>query len=134
MNKKPIKIMWMILGFISLGLGAVGAVLPLLPSFPFLMLALFSFTRSSKRVCEWFLGTGLYKKHLEPFVEKKSMTVKTKITIMSTVTVLMLIGFIMMHQILVGRIILAGIWIFHLLYFWFGIKTISQGNPAGEQS
>lgn len=33
------KILYMILGCVGVGLGAVGAVLPLLPAFPFLMLA-----------------------------------------------------------------------------------------------
>ena len=40
------KIVWLLLGLVGLGLGALGAVLPLLPSVPFLMLALFSFVGS----------------------------------------------------------------------------------------
>ena len=36
--RKTKKILWIMLGFISLGVGAVGVVLPLLPSFPFLLL------------------------------------------------------------------------------------------------
>ena len=55
------KIIWLTLGFIGLGLGAVGAVIPMLPAFPFLMLALFSFGKSSERLHKWFIGTKLYK-------------------------------------------------------------------------
>lgn len=40
------KILWLILGFIGVGLGAVGAVLPMLPAFPFLLLASVSFAKS----------------------------------------------------------------------------------------
>ena len=40
------------------------------------------------------------------------------------VTILMAIGFVMMSNILVGRIVLACVWIFHIIYFIFGIKTI----------
>lgn len=43
----------MILGCIGLGLGAVGAAVPLLPAFPFLMLAAFCFARSSRRLNDW---------------------------------------------------------------------------------
>ena len=44
------KIVWLLLGLVGLGLGALGAVLPLLPSVPFLMLALFSFGKSSEKL------------------------------------------------------------------------------------
>lgn len=52
------------------------------------------------------------------------MTVKTKVRIMLTVTILMSIGFIMMHAVPVGRIVLWIVWLFHVLYFIFGIKTL----------
>ena len=97
----------MILGCIGLALGAVGAVLPLLPAFPFLLLAAFCFAKSSEKLHRWFTGTKLYKNNLESYVKGQGMTWKTKIRIMITVTVLMSIGFIMMHAVPVGRIVLA---------------------------
>ncbi len=118
------KTIYLLLGCIGLGLGAVGAVLPLLPTFPFLMLAAFCFARSSERLNRWFTGTKLYKDNLESYVAGKGMTRKTKIRIMVTVTVLMSIGFVMMHAVVIGRIVLALVWLFHVLYFVFGIKTI----------
>lgn len=122
--EKTKKVFWIILGFISLGLGVIGAVLPLLPSFPFLMLTLYSFTRSSERLRTWFVGTGLYKNNLESYVVSRSMTKKTKVRIMITVTVLMSVGFAMMGNVPVGRMVLCGVWIFHVLYFIFGVKTL----------
>ena len=118
------KAFFVVLGCLSLGLGALGAVLPLLPAFPFLMLAAFCFAKSSERLHNWFISTKLYKKNLESFVQGKGMTVKTKIRIMVTVTILMSIGFIMMHAVPVGRIVLGFVWLFHVLYFIFGIKTL----------
>lgn len=118
------KAFFVALGCLGLGLGALGAVLPLLPAFPFLMLAAFCFAKSSEKLHNWFISTKLYKKNLESFVQGKGMTVKTKIRIMVTVTILMSIGFIMMHAVPVGRIILGFVWIFHVLYFIFGIKTL----------
>ena len=118
------KAFFVVLGCLSLGLGAVGAVLPILPTVPFLMLATFCFAKSSEKLHNWFVSTKLYKKNLESFVQGKGMTVKTKIRIMVTVTILMSIGFIMMHAVPVGRIILGFVWIFHVMYFIFGIKTL----------
>ncbi len=122
MNLK--KVFFVVLGCLSLGLGALGAVLPLLPAFPFLMLAAFCFAKSSEKLHGWFVSTKLYKKNLESFVQGKGMTVRTKIRIMLTVTFLMSIGFIMMHAVPVGRIVLGIVWLFHILYFIFGIKTL----------
>ena len=118
------KILYIILGCIGVGLGAVGAVVPMLPAFPFLMLATFSFARSSEKLDRWFKGTKLYKDNLEDYVAGRGMTKKTKVRIMVTVTLLMSIGFIMMNAVPVGRIVLACVWLFHIVYFIFGVKTI----------
>jgi len=124
------KILWICLGCIGVGLGAVGAVVPMLPAFPFLLLAAFSFARSSEKLHTWFINTKLYKDNLEDYVAGKGMTVKTKVRIMITVTLLMSIGFIMMglKGIVVGCIVLGCVWAFHIIYFIWGVKTI----PAAE--
>ncbi|WP_394273189.1 YbaN family protein [Butyricicoccus sp.] len=120
------KIGYIVLGCLGVGLGALGVVVPLLPAFPFLLLAAFCFGRSSDRLHTWFIGTRLYKDNLESYVQGKGMTRKTKIRIMVTVTILMSIGFVMMHQVPVGRIVLACVWVFHIFYFLFGIKTMQS--------
>lgn len=126
MNVK--KISYMAIGSISLALGALGAVLPLLPAVPFLLLAAICFARSSEKLHNWFLGTSLYRKNLESYVAGRGMTRQTKIRIMVTVTLIMAISFAFMHQVLIGRMVLIGVWVFHVLYFLFGVKTI----PAKE--
>lgn len=118
------KILLIITGVLGLIIGAIGAVLPLLPSFPFLMLAAVCFAKSSERLHHWFMNTKLYKSNLESYVKGEGMTTKTKVRIMIMVTILMSIGFVMMHQVLIGRIVLLCVWIFHMIYFIFGIKTI----------
>ena len=121
------KLFWIILGLTGVGLGAFGAVVPMVPAFPFLMLAAFSFARSSEKLHTWFIGTKLYKDNLADFVAGKGMTAKTKVRIMVTVTLLMSVGFIMMglKGIVTGCIVLGCVWAFHIIYFIWGVKTIS---------
>ena len=76
---KAKKIFWIILGCVSLALGAIGAALPILPTVPFLLLAAFSFAKSSKRLHNWFINTKLYKKNLASYVKGKGMTWPAKI-------------------------------------------------------
>lgn len=126
------KILLVIIGCIGVGLGALGVILPILPTVPFLLLAAFCFARSSERLNNWFIGTKLYKNNLESYVKGKGMTLKTKIKIMVTVTVLMAVGFIMMDQVPVGRVVLACVWVFHILYFVLGVKTVKTKNLVEE--
>ena len=77
MKKNPLKLLWLLLGLVCLGLGCVGVVLPIIPSVPFFLVTVFCFAKSSKKLHDWFLSTKLYKKHLESFVQKRAMTMRT---------------------------------------------------------
>ena len=127
----PKKIFFIVLGCIGVGLGAVGAVVPMIPAFPFLLLAAYSFAKSSEKLHTWFINTKLYKNNLESYVKGQGMTWKTKIRIMITVTLLMGFGFFMMFRkdLYIPCAILGGVWLFHILYFCFGVKKY---EPAEE--
>lgn len=125
------KILYVIVGCASVGLGAVGVVLPILPTVPFLLLAAFCFARSSERLNNWFIHTKLYQNNLETYVKGEGMTKKTKIRIMVTVTVIMAVAFIAMKRVVAGRIVLAVVWVCHIIYFVFRVKTIP---PQPEQT
>lgn len=124
------RVLFAALGCVGLALGAIGAVLPLLPAFPFLLLAAFCFAKSSERLHAWFTGTKLYRDNLESFVAGQGMTRRTKVRVMVTVTALMSIGFVMMHALRVGQVVLAFVWVFHILYFCFGVKTKPEAAEA----
>ena len=122
------RIIFTVIGCVSLGIGCVGAVLPIIPTVPFFLLTVFCFANSSEKLHNWFVNTKMYKKHLDSFVKKKGMTVKTKVTILSSVTAIMLLGFVfmMLKGIIIPGIILALVWLFHLVYFIFSVKTIAE--------
>ena len=116
------KILCIMIGCISLGLGIIGVILPIHPTVPFVLLAAFCFAKSSEKLDGWFKNTKLYKDNNM----KNGMTKQAKVRIMCSVTLLTSIGFIMMglKGIVVGNIVLLIVWIFHMVYFTFGVKTV----------
>ena len=122
------KYIFVVLGCICLGLGTVGVFLPILPTTPFYLLTVFFFANSSQKLHDWFLSTKLYQKHLDSFVKQRGMLRSTKISIICTVTLLMGLGFFMMARkgIWIPCVILAIVWLAHILYFTLRIKTIPE--------
>lgn len=123
------KAVFVTLGFVFFALGAVGAALPILPTTPFLLLAAACFAKESTRFNNWFLGTKLYKKHLESFVKQRAMTLKTKITLCAFATTMLMIAFFMMSNIY-GRIVILCVIAVKYYYFIFRIRTIKPGEEA----
>lgn len=116
------KIIYILIGSISLALGFIGVVLPILPTTPFLLLASFCFVKGSKRIDAWFKTTKLYKEHLERFQEEKTLTKAAKRNILVFATVMLLACFFMMHNIY-GRIAVVTIICIKWYVFVFKIKT-----------
>lgn len=120
------KAIYIILGCIGLILGAVGVIVPMLPAFPFLLLAAFGFARGSERLHSWFISTRLYKNNLETYVRGQGMTRRTKHRIIASVTVLILISMsiLAIRELYWVWSILIAVWAFHILFFVFGVKTL----------
>lgn len=119
------KYIFIALGFICIAIGAAGALLPILPTTPFLLVASVCFAKGSSKFNNRFKSTKLYKNNLESFEKNRSMTLKTKLCILIPVTILLLVAFFMMHN-LPGRITISLLIIIKYYYFIFRIKTIKQ--------
>ncbi len=130
------KALYIVLGLIALAFGGIGVVVPMLPSFPFLMLATFCFANSSEKLHNWFINTKMYKENLESYVASRGMTKKAKKKIMTTVTILMSFGFaaMMIRGVYLPCIILGIVWTIHALYFSFGVKTIDKHSAAAQHN
>ncbi|MBJ7499956.1 MAG: YbaN family protein [Sphingopyxis sp.] len=70
---------YLVAGWASLGLGAIGAFLPLLPTVPFVILAAFCFARSSPRLETWLLTHPHFGHHIVAWREKGAISRKGKI-------------------------------------------------------
>ncbi|ETI70773.1 YbaN family protein [Neobacillus vireti] len=114
--------LFIISGFIALGLGILGIILPLLPTTPFLLLASFCFVKGSDRFAQWFKATKIYQRHLESFVKERAMTLKQKLTILLTADVMIAIPFILLNNMMI-RVILLLVICYKYYYFFTKIKT-----------
>ena len=127
--KKSLKVLYIGLGFLFTGIGLIGAVLPVLPTTPFLLLASFFFSRGSERFNRWFTSTKLYKNHLEEFVQNRSMTLKTKLRLVTLASSFMLLSAYLVRVVYFRSfIVLAILYLYY--YFAFRIKTI---KPEAEE-
>jgi uncharacterized membrane protein YbaN (DUF454 family) len=79
--------MLMSAGLLSVGLGAAGIFLPVLPTTPFLLLAAACFMRSSDRLYEWLLTNRWFGSYIRNYREHKAITKRTK-----AVTIVLLWG------------------------------------------
>ena len=120
------KAFFIALGCVSLALGTIGIVLPILPTVPFYLLTAFCFANSSERLHDWFIHTTVYKKYIGSYFRRRSMTKKAKCLLIGTVTAIMVPGFILMDKVPVGRAIMLVVWMGHIFYFGFKVQTITQ--------
>ncbi|MGX7195554.1 YbaN family protein [Enterococcus olivae] len=120
------KIFYLSLGWTGLALGAVGAILPVLPAFPFLLLATFSFSRGSDRLHQWFIQTKLYKENLASYVQGSGMTRPTKKRVMLTITATMSVSLWMVRTHPWLPYLLAIIWLGLMIYFLFKVTTLKN--------
>ena len=113
------------IGLLSMGLGLIGVILPVLPTTPFLLLASVCFVKGSDRFDRWFKGTKLYQKHLETFVESKKMTLKQKWTILLFADFMLMFPFILIYS-LHMRLFLILLILCKFYYFFVKIETIKN--------
>ncbi len=101
--KKILNIICVGLGFLFFGIGAAGAVMPVIPTTPFLLAAAFFFARGSERFHRWFVSTNLYQRYIEQAVKNKAMDKEAKRNMLIMLGIVFAIGFIF-HRYLPKRL------------------------------
>ena len=71
------------IAWICFGIGAIGVVIPVLPTTPLLLLAGFLFARNSPRLHDWMRSTRLYRSYVVPFKESGGITAAKKARILA---------------------------------------------------
>ena len=78
--QKATRAIWFFTGMICLILGAIGAVLPILPTTPFLLASAACFCKSSSRMYNWLLNNRWFGEYVKNYREGRGLPMKTKIT------------------------------------------------------
>ena len=118
-----VRYIFLTIGAISFGLGTAGIVIPLLPTVPFYMLTLFCLARGSERFHRMFLESSLYQKTVGAYERDKALTLRTKLSILLSVSTIMAIGAYFSQDMPIALIVMAFVWIGHVIALVFIVKT-----------
>ena len=118
MRKQIKKYLLILFGLLSLTLGIIGAVLPILPTTPFLILALACFSNSSPRFHRMLLNNRWFGSALQQWEESRTInrTSKLKAMILVVLTFSLSIGILhgklqlQIGLLVIGSILLAFMW------------------------
>ena len=118
-----IRYIFLTVGAVSFALGTAGIVLPILPTVPFYMLTLFCLARGSERFHRMFLESSLYQKTVGAYERDKALTLRTKLSILLSVSIIMAIGAYFSQDMPIALIVMAFVWIGHVIALVFIVKT-----------
>lgn len=105
-------------GTISLILGIIGIVLPILPTTPFLLITAAAYARSSKKFYNWLLNNRILGMYIRNYREGKGMPIKVKIITIFMLWIVILISIFIMINLLwvqILLVIIASIVSFHVI-------------------
>jgi uncharacterized membrane protein YbaN (DUF454 family) len=77
------RYLYLIMGFLLVGIGILGIFLPVLPTTIFLILASACFMKSSPKANEWLKNNRWLGPYLKNYTEKTGLTVKSKLVLIS---------------------------------------------------
>ena len=111
-----LKWLWVFLGCLFVGLGAIGAVIPGMPTTVFLVLAAACFIRSSQKLYDWLIANKTFGPYLKDYREGKGIPFRAKIVALAMIVIF--VSFAVFFAIEVKPIkILVGL--LGLIGFWF---------------
>jgi uncharacterized membrane protein YbaN (DUF454 family) len=106
-GRKIVRTLWFIAGTICVMLGAIGIVLPILPTTPFLLAAAACYYKSSERMHRWLLNNKWFGEYIRNYTEGKGLTRKTKIIALTVLWITIILSTIfMLNRILPAQLVL----------------------------
>ncbi len=124
---RVLKLLLTVAGYLCVGLGVVGAFVPILPTVPFILLAAWLFVKSSPKSMEWLMRHRIFAKIVLNFQTNRGIPLHVKIIVLSTMWVSMTLCAILFVEALWIRLMLAAVAVgvtIHILRY----KTLKEKN------
>lgn len=106
MKQKILKYLLTFLGILSLGLGLLGIILPILPTTPFLLLTAFLFAKGSKRLNHWLLNHKILGEYIYNYKTYHAIKRRVKIYALALLWVSISISIFLVDIILIRALLL----------------------------
>ncbi|UXS75979.1 YbaN family protein [Staphylococcus chromogenes] len=121
-----------VVGVIFTILGFLGAVLPLLPTTPFLLVAVICFAKSSRRFHDWLVQTSLYKAYVEDLKTYRGYTMRKKIQLLISVYIVVGFSFWMIDMPII-RIGLVVMVIMQTIVLFTWVRTLPKSHDLKKK-
>lgn len=122
-EKIMIKVLLILLGLVCVALGALGVVTPGLPTTPLLLLASWSFYKSSPRLQQWLLRSALGK-YIVEYQKKNGMTIRTKLYVVGMIASMCTISIVFLIPITAVKIVVACAGLIGCIVVGFVVRTV----------
>jgi hypothetical protein len=90
------RLVWLLLGGLSLALGVIGAFLPLVPTVPFLLLAAFCFARGHPPFEDWLLSHATFGPPIKAWRERGAISRRGKLAAVAGFTGSAILGLVLL--------------------------------------
>lgn len=117
------KLMWVSLGSVFVGLGAIGVIVPGLPTTPFLILAAACYIRSSQRLYDWLISNKRFGPYLKDYREGKGIPRKAKRLAVVMIVVFVSFSVVFGIEDLTLKIVVGLLGLIGLLYVLFKVPV-----------
>ncbi|MEW6004444.1 MAG: YbaN family protein [Stygiobacter sp.] len=122
---------FLILGFIFIAFGIIGAILPLMPSTVFFILAAYFFSKSSEKFHKKLLDNKYIGRHIKNFYEKRGMPLRAKIISILSLFLTITISIILVERTPFLVVILLSV-AFAVSFYIISLNTIENSISEGE--
>lgn len=127
-----IRYVWLVLGFVSLGLAYLGVITPGLPYSPFVVFAAYCFARSSPRMHAWIMNHRIFGPFITNWNHKRVFPLKLKFFMLASMSVsliLMYSGGVPQRGIIYTAIFMALV----AIWAWRYPSTVEEHDRRIEQ-
>jgi len=116
-RSRALRIFFIAAGWLSLALGVIGIVTPILPTTPFVLLSAYCFARGSERFHDWLLAHKMFGPMVRAFRDEKRIPLKVKIFATVMIVVTMTVTLIWVNKLIVAAILpVTGLAV--IIYIW----------------